>query len=173
MNKRNSMKFLVPVVLFASVVAVAEEWHPSGFQPAPVFEDEGLAGRAARPRPPSPEPAKPAVSAAKDSLSQPAAGLPRPAPAPAVAAVQPAEGWTDILAANYPVGLIVLVLAGYVFRNVRRIGGKVRNDSSVPSIRSANSGKTGVARYLEGLGMPIPAASSETGVAKYLRKLGE
>lgn len=244
MNKRNSTKFLLPAVLLGSVVAVAEEWHPSGFHPAPVFEDEGLAGRAAFPHKPSAKPAgaAPAASppkpvAEKNPAAPPAARLsagheetvapggakghpsgfepppvfedegltrrampsrtpaaaPKAAEPPAVAFAAPASpspvaarpkaeapvaetapaavairnsgGWTELLATNYPVGLIVLLLAGYVFRSTRRAGCRARSDSSMPPALPANSGKTGVARYLEGLDV-------ETGVAKYLRKLG-
>lgn len=173
MNKRNSMKFLLPAVLLGSVVAVAEEWHPSGFQPAPVFEDEGLARRAmpSRTPPAVPKAVEPPVvaSAAPANPSPvaawPEAGAPRAEPAPAAVAAQNSDGWTELLATNYPVGLIVLLLAGYVFRSTRRAGGMVRNGSPTPPALPANSGKTGGAGYLEGLGM-------ETGVAKYLRKLG-
>jgi hypothetical protein len=248
MNKRNSTKFLLPAVLLGSVVAVAEEWHPSGFQPAPVFEDEGLVGRAAfphkppakpaadvpapshpkpiaekapaapppaqsaraasvpeetvvsksagdhRPRfepppvfedeglarkampshapPAAQKPAEPPVAAAVPKPVSPApvaarseAGTPQAKPAPAAAAAPSSGGWTEVLATNFPLGLIVLALAGYVFWSTRRAGGAVRTGSPTPPVPPANSAKTGVARYLEGL-------SAETGVAKYLRKLG-
>jgi hypothetical protein len=244
MNMRNSTKFLLPAVLLGSVVAVAEEWHPSGFQPAPVFEDEGLVGRAAFPHKPPAKPAAavpaasppkpvaeknpaappaarlsagheetvapgeakghpsgfepppvfedegltrrampsrtppaapkaaepPAVAFAAPAspspvAARPEAGTPRAEPAPAAVDVRSSGGWAELLATNYPVGLIVLLLAGYVFRSTRRAGGMVRSGSPTPPALPANSGKTGVARYLEGVDV-------ETGVAKYLRGIG-
>jgi hypothetical protein len=173
MNKRNSTKFWVPVALLVSVVAVAEEWHPSGFQPAPVFEDEGLTRKAMPPRTPpaAPKAAEPPVAASvKPAGPAPMAarfeaGTPQAKPAPAAAAAPSSGGWTEVLATNFPLGLIVLALAGYVFWSTRRAGGAVRTGSPTPPVPPANSAKTGVARYLEGL-------SAETGVAKYLRKLG-
>lgn len=249
MNQRDSMKRLVPAVLLASAVAVAEEWHPSGFQPAPVFEDEGLAGRSVQSRVPSAEPAKAAqkesppqpvpdkpVSAAsatrpapaaavREEMVAPAAGdthLSRPEPppvfedeglpgrstrtpaqsglpkAPPAAAVpvakaqvsalaprpeaapvggqapeaQASEAWSSILAANYPVGLIVLALAGHVFWNIRRGACEASRGLPGSSVRSESAGRTGVTKYLDTLNSSASSASPETGVAKYLRKLG-
>jgi hypothetical protein len=244
MNMRNSTKIWVPAALLVSVVAVAEQWHPSGFQPAPVFEDEGLVGRAVHPRPAHPEPARtvapapqpvapkpvaephaqplaarPATSvspleeavvaatngdhrprfepapvfedehpARKAAPAQTPAAVPKAADAPAAVPAKPASpapgaakpaaakhkaeqasaaapaqasgGWGEILASNYPIALVVLALAGYVFWSTRRAGGPVPGDSPA---RPEKSAKTGVARYLEGM---------ETGVAKYLRNIG-
>lgn len=220
MSKRDSMKWPLLALLLAGGVAVAEEWHPSGFQPAPVFEDEGLPGRRALPRNPPAEPAKPAAPAPKahppappsqpaeapkpaKSLSLPEEaiksttgaahparpepppvfedeGLPgrralpksppaQPAVAPATAvapaaptqpvapasplvaeaasAASPSSGEAPgLLAGDYPIGLILLGLAGFVFWSARR-------PTAPPSVafKPDSSGKTGVARYLERL----------------------
>lgn len=230
MSKRDSMKWPLSALLLAGGVAVAEEWHPSGFQPAPVFEDEGLPGRRALPRNPPAEPAKPAAAAAAAPKAHPPAppsqpaeapkpakplslpeeaiksttgaahparpepppvfedeGLPgrrvpprnppaKPAVAPATAvapapaapapspakpvapaspptaqatpAATPSSGEAPgLLAGNYPIGLILLGLAGFVFWSARR---PIAAPPSV-AFKPDSSGKTGVARYLEGL----------------------
>jgi hypothetical protein len=198
-SKNHSMTCVVAGLLLTSTLAGAgggASFFPN-HEPAPVFEDEDRVGKPGRfpapaprpaeaeaarkvppkPTPPSPSPviteartaAQPAVAAAERNPPRPA---PSPAP-PEVAAAVPAPasgGLAAILADNYPVGLIVLALAGWVFRNTRRPA------RATPEIRADAAGSpagaaTGVARYLDRLGAAPGGTAARTGVARYLDRL--
>lgn len=159
MRKHDPMTFLIAVALLTSVVAAAEEPHPSGYEPALLFEDEIV--RAIYPRTP-PTPVKIAEPAASpEAPDKPALTVERPvpvaAPSPQSVSARPeiassTGAWQEIGASNYPVGLTVLALAGYVFWNIRRTNGRDpdigRHSPGTPD-RHAGYGKTGVTLYLE------------------------
>jgi hypothetical protein len=182
---------LFTALLLAGGTAGADTQYPSGFEPAPVFEDEGLAGKYSPPKTPptAVEQAKPQTEqsrpAAKAEPGRPDAGQPAKQsptatpPATAgqmepdaaeIASPKAFDALPELLVENYPVGLIVLALAGLVFRSARRPECKAqetRNDSAGLSVGTA--AETGVARYLKNLNAPANAAA--TGVARYLKNL--
>ncbi len=69
------------------------------------------------------------------------------------------------------IALIVLSVAGFVFRNIRKAKSEAvptpAGTQEMAVAPEANPAETGVARYLRTLPPPPP----ETGVARYLRKL--
>lgn len=185
------MKLNPPFLLLAglsltvSLVFAEEAYrHPSGFEPSPVFEDELPARK--------PVPAKPAPAVKAPDLVHPAPETPKPqavaeppptppaTPAVAVDAPPPviqvapevapaaAQASTSVLAENYPVVLIALVLGGFVLWSSRQpnTGGR-----AAPVTDSATT-QTGVARYLaDNIGKPHETAPPKTGVARYLTEL--
>jgi hypothetical protein len=181
---------LFMALLLAGGTAGADTLHPAGFEPAPVFEDEGLARRygqsgtpAAVPAKPRPEPSRPetlpAAKAAPDAgpiaKPNPPATPPKPAgqaepDATEIPSPQASGGLPDLLMENYPAGLIVLALAGLIFRSAGRSergARKTRSDSAGLSV--GTPAETGVARYLKNL--DAPARPAATGVARYLKNL--
>lgn len=137
------------------------------------------------------EPAKPEPAAAPPSSAPPkATAAPVPAePVPVVqsAPVTPAEPQgsqgnqpvpnretlSALLMENYPAGLIVLALGGFVFWNVRRSESASRVPcSAVAGNPQGATGQTGVARYLGKLEASAKPAKPATGVSRYLERRG-
>lgn len=175
-------KNLLTTGLFAALLlgnspAGAETWQPPPFDPPPVFEDEGLVGKRGGPQPvpvpaAQPEPAVTRVVPADPSPpavtpGEPAAAPvsePPPLPPPPAAATRPepqgeesvapgsASVLPELLAENYPVGLILLALAGLVFRSAGASrSGRRATRPSPPAAPAGIPPQTGVARYIASL----------------------
>jgi hypothetical protein len=148
--KKNALtKGLFTALLLASPMVGAESRYPAAdFKPVIITQDADLIAKHSQ--------------AAKEYASEEAAGT--------NSGKSNADG---SLAQNYPIGLVVLALAGFIFWSGRRSESKVqeaRNDSSAGTpARGATTGETGVAKYLNGL--PAGVTAAETGVARYLKNL--
>jgi hypothetical protein len=188
-------KSILALLLLASPLAEAELRAPSGFEPVPVFEDEGLVGRRGGHQPP-PATRAPAQEAAVPSAGsvQPAAAAQaqskpvtvptvEPAPvAPPASAAQtepakaqaipeaPSSALQGLLMENYYIGVIILAVAGLVLWSSRDPASKMPESrpgsTEVPGPAPVDSG---VARYIRNLEVSARPATAETGVSRYLR----
>jgi hypothetical protein len=169
--KKNALtKGLLTALLLASPMVGAESRYPAAdFKPEIIAQDKDLI-------------AKHSQAAQERALTEQAE------PDAAEAGSGKSAGSESALAQNYPIGLIVLALAGFIFWSGRRSGGKVqevRTESAVSAPAApVAGGETGVARYLKSLpgagetgvakylkNLPAKAAAVETGVARYLKNL--
>jgi hypothetical protein len=170
MQKRILTKAFLTALLLASPMAWAESQYPAAdFEPVILFQDADLIakhGEAAKERERAlaeqaraeasrlAEPSQPATPSASAGQAGPAAGI--------------KSG--NFLTENYPILLIALALAGFVFWSSRRPAAKapeIRYEP--PGITGRATAETGVARYLKSL--PAKAPAAETGVSRYLKSL--
>jgi hypothetical protein len=187
-NLMNGLWFAA--LLLSSFLAEAEPQPLPDLESSPVVEYEGLPGGHGRSGAPAPAagPAKPAIRpglrAAPEQIRPDAGSVSGKNPSATAAAAQagrdageaasgrPAGAVKESWLEHYPIGLIVLALAGFVFWSTRRAGTGVQQIKSGSTGRSkAAEAETGVARYLKNLDMPPRTATAETGVAKYLKTL--
>ncbi|MGX2040086.1 hypothetical protein ACWJKU_08105 [Methylocaldum sp. MU1018] len=169
MKKYNLTKAVFAALLLASPLAMADSEYPAAdFEPVVITQDADLIAKheeAAKARAvtmQSKAEASSSVSSAA-SVEQPGSG------AEAAKAENP-------LAENYPIGLIVLGLVGFIFWSGRQSKSKapVQAVQQRPAVVSGEgAAETGVAKYLKNLSEPVKAAAAETGVAKYLKNLPE
>ncbi len=139
------------------------DFHDPYHKPPPFHEDpparKPYQAKPAQAQAPTAVPSTPAPAAPV----QPTAAAQPEAPRERAPEAAPQAGASDSspLAGNYPVGLILAALAGFVFWNIRKPG------SAKPAAAAIG---TGVARYLRSL---ESAAKPEerTGVARYLSRL--
>jgi hypothetical protein len=149
--KKNTLtKGLFTALLLASPMVGAESQYPAAdFKPVIITQDADLI-------------AKHGQAAQERALAEPETA--------GVESGKAQGGAESILTQNYPIGLIVLALAGFIFWSSKRPGAKVQEARSEPSVSAPAremSGETGVAKYLKNL----PAGAGETGVARYLKNL--
>ncbi|WP_434112743.1 hypothetical protein [Methylocaldum sp. GT1TLB] len=166
MKKRNLTKAILTALLLASPLAMAESEYPAAdFEPVVITQDADLIAKHAEA---AKERAKTVqtMQAKQDSSNSTAVSADQPSSG---AAAEKAE---NPLAENYPIGLIVLGLAGFIFWSSRQSGSNVQPVQHAPApVSSGAAGETGVAKYMKTLSEPAKAAASETGVAKYLKNL--
>lgn len=143
-------------------MAGAESQYPEKFQPEILYQDTDLIAKhaqAARER-------ASAEQAKRSQVTTPAATTEQARPGVAVSKPE------NPLMENYPIGLFALALAGFVFWNIKRSGSKVQEIQIVSTAPSAGTpGETGVARYMESLGVSEKVTAVETGVTRYVKSL--
>lgn len=176
---------LSAALLLAIPLAGAEYRDPSGYEPPPFFEDEGLVGNiGAYRKPPAaaprsqparvetapvqpPEPTRAELGPAAAPVAKPVLASPgRDGEAPAAASAEIPAALPGLLVDNAPVGLILLALAGWVFGNAGRPGAGRRGaqtaeNQAAPALATAAKP-----------GAPRNPATADTGVARYLRSRG-
>lgn len=169
MKKRNLTKAILTALLLASPLAMAESEYPAAdFEPVVITQDADLIAKHAEA---AKERAKTVqtMQAKQDSSSSTAVSADQPSSGAAAAKAE------NPLAENYPIGLIVLGLAGFIFWSSRQSGSNVQPVQPVQHapapVSSGAAGETGVAKYMKTLSEPAKAAAGETGVAKYLKNL--
>lgn len=178
MKKNDLTKGLFATLLLASPLVGAEPQYPPEFKPQILFQDSDYIAKHSRltPPPASTEQAKPAAETVKQSqpVTAPAA---IPAPAKETTETQaekPASAKDDPLTQNYPIGVIVIALAGFIFWSSRQPGSKAQQASSPSAavLSGTVGGETGVAKYLKSLeASSVEKTVAQTGVAKYLKGL--
>jgi hypothetical protein len=168
MQKRILTNAFLTALLLASPMAWAESQYPAAdFEPVILFQDADLIakhGEAAKERERALAEQARAEASRLAELSQPTT--------PSAGEAGPAAGIKsgNFLTENYPILLIALALAGFVFWSSRRPAAKapeIRYEP--PGITGRATAETGVARYLKSL--PAKAPAAETGVSRYLKSL--
>ena len=167
MKTNPSLLALLSGLLLAVPPAFAEDIrHPSGFEPAPVF-DEAPTRKPFHAKPP--QAAKPAPEALHRPVVEPAPVPAEPVPVVKTLPATLTEPQTDpadsnqearssLFIDNYPVGLIALALGGFVFWNIRRP--ECANSPAGVAYKPNADGQTGVARYLNSLETSRPPSGT-------------
>ncbi|HYE34929.1 hypothetical protein [Methylocaldum sp.] len=167
MKKHDLTKAIFTALLLASPLAGAESQYPAAdFEPVVISQDADLIAKhseAAKERALTIEarPDADSSTSSASSVEQSSSG------APAAKAENP-------LVENYPIGLIVLALAGFIFWSSKQSGSKVQTVQHNSIVVSEGpTAETGVAKYMKNLpaSAKAAAAAAETGVAKYLKNL--
>jgi hypothetical protein len=168
-KKHDLTKTVLTALLLASPLAKAESEYPAAdFEPVVITQDADLIAehaKAAQERAATIQ-AMQAKQEATGSTSAAAASGDQPSSTPAGAKAE------NPLAENYPLGLIVLGLVGFIFWSNRQTGSKPQLvQQTVAPVSQGAAGETGVARYLKNMSEPAKTAAAETGVARYLKNL--
>jgi hypothetical protein len=168
-KKHDLTKAVLAALLLASPLAKAESEYPAAdFEPIVITQDADLIAEHAQ----AAKEREATVQAmqAKQEVASPTSSVvstdAQPSAAPAGAKAE------NPLAENYPIGLIVLGLAGFIFWSNRQSGSKPQTvRQAVAPVSQGAAGETGVAKYLKNVSEPAKAAAVETGVARYLKNL--
>lgn len=168
MTKNNSTpSFLCLALLLASPLAGAEGQYPAAdFEPVIITRDADLIAKHSQ--------------AAKERA---AALQAMQGGAKSTGTVQQAQAGTgsnsengrskqeDSSMENFPIALIIVALAGFVFWSSKRsAAGTASSSASAPAFVAAPAGDTGVARYVRALEEEARKAAG-TGVSRYLKSL--
>jgi hypothetical protein len=161
------MKGLCAALLLASPMVGADSRYPAAdFQPVIISQDADLIAKhseAAKSRASeSLKPSQAATSAVSAKQSNESAAETKPE--------QPVNNKEEASMENYPIALIILALAGFIFWNSKRSGSSSTTvkDGSPVLLSGTVGGETGVAKYLKSIS---ESAAKVTGVAKYLTNL--
>lgn len=166
MTKNNLTKGLCAALLLASPLVGADSRYPAAdFQPTIITQDAALIAKhaqAANQR--ANEKATPSQSASTETSS---------ADASIDNTDKPSSNKEEASMENYPIALVVLALAGFVFWNSKRSGAKSNSaQEEAPRLFSGTvGGETGVAKYLKNVTESAKTVAVVTGVAKYLEEV--
>lgn len=178
--KRPPLSNALAALLLVSPAAWSESPRDTVFEPAPVFEDEDLSASAKRwvPRT-DPVAAEKTASPPATAPVAPVAAPPAPPTMSAATEVPNSQRGADPAAdgfvkswitENYPIGLIVLTMAGVVLWSTRTSSEKGLN-VDVRRSTADTAGDTGVSRYLKQQGAGEALGGNETGVTRYLKNV--
>lgn len=161
MIKNNLTKGLCAALLLASPMVGADPRYPAAdFQPVIISQDAELIAKHSQ--------AAKAVQGESSKLSQVATSAVVSQQTNAESKPeQPLSKKEEASMENYPIALVILALAGFIFWSTKRPGAKSQIAEQVaPRVFEGTAGgETGVAKYLKSVS---ESAVIVTGVAKYL-----
>ncbi|MGZ8216076.1 hypothetical protein [Methylomagnum sp.] len=164
MTKKNLTKGLCVALLLASPMVGADPQYPAAdFQPVIISQDADLIAKhsqaASARASESPKSTQAATSVVSANQSNPSAAETKPE--------QPINNKEEASMENYPIALVILALAGFIFWSTKRSGSasqSVKEEASA-LLSGTVGGETGVAKYLRSVS---ESAIKVTGVSKYL-----
>lgn len=174
MTKNKLTPSLCLALVLASPMAGAEAQYPAAnFEPTIIFQDADLIVKhtqAAKERAltkPQPTP----IAKQQQVISPPAVAEQTNVDF-GISPEKAQSKQEDSIMENFPIVLIILALAGFVFWSAKRSGSKAATPASPSpaSIATGTTGETGVAKYLKAAEEAARKAAG-TGVDKYLKSL--